>query len=57
MDHARESNAIFLDAWDAMNHGSPSFESRRGGLVDTSWGGVPVVYVPTAPYDVLEKHE
>lgn len=44
MDRARESNAVFIDAWGALNAGGPAFESCRGGLVEISWGGVPVVF-------------
>ncbi len=44
MERARESNAVFVDAWDALNSGSAGFESCRGGLVEVSWGGVPVVF-------------
>jgi hypothetical protein len=36
---ALESNVILMDAWDALNHRSPGFESRRGGLVEASWSG------------------
>lgn len=44
MNQASESNAVFMDAWDALNHGSPRFESRRGGIVEVSWGGLPVIF-------------
>ena len=39
MDQATESNQIFLDAWDLMGQGSPTFERHRGGLVERSWLG------------------
>jgi hypothetical protein len=44
VDQASESNLVFLDAWDALTAGCPRRESRRGGLVEVSWGGVPVVF-------------
>jgi GNAT superfamily N-acetyltransferase len=44
MDKATESNRIFIDAWDALCHLCPVFETRRGGLVETSWSGYPVSF-------------
>ncbi|HXH50126.1 MAG TPA: GNAT family N-acetyltransferase [Terriglobia bacterium] len=39
MDRAQESNAVFMDAWEAMGKGSAAFEKRRGGLVEIGWMG------------------
>ena len=40
-DAAQESTAIIMSAWDVMAHASPSFETRRGDLVEVSWMGHP----------------
>ncbi len=39
MNAAEESTAIIMSAWDLMAESSPSFETRRGDLVDVSWMG------------------
>jgi hypothetical protein len=41
MDAAVESTAIIMSAWNVMAKASPSFETRRGDLVDVSWMGHP----------------
>ena len=38
-DAAEESTAVIMNAWDVMAEASPSFEIRRGDLVDVSWMG------------------
>ncbi|MBI4889596.1 MAG: GNAT family N-acetyltransferase [Acidobacteria bacterium] len=45
MDPILESHAIFVDAWDALNEENPAYQSRRGGLIDVSWGGVPLSFL------------
>lgn len=44
MDRAKESNVIFLKAWDEMNRECAGFETLRGGLIETSWSGQPVMF-------------
>ncbi|MBY0502643.1 MAG: GNAT family N-acetyltransferase [Bryobacteraceae bacterium] len=44
MHASQESSAILVQAWDALNQGSPGFESRRGGLIDISWNGHPCAF-------------
>ncbi len=48
MDPILESHAIFVDAWDALNQESPTYESLRGGLIDISWGGVSLPFLNLA---------
>jgi len=44
LDRVTESNAILMAAWDVMSQGSEGFESLRGGLVEVSWSGYPVIF-------------
>lgn len=41
MDRVTESHEVLLDAWQALSHANPAFESRRGGLIDVAWNGFP----------------
>jgi GNAT superfamily N-acetyltransferase len=37
-----------MDAWDVMNRDCPKFEKRRGGLMEASWCGHPVMFLNMA---------
>ncbi len=48
MDPATESNAIFVQAWDAMNRDCEGFESFHGDLLKGSWSGHPIMFLNMA---------
>jgi GNAT superfamily N-acetyltransferase len=48
IDRAIESSSIFISAWDSLAADTPTFKTRRGGLIEVSWMGHPFAFANLA---------